>query len=301
MRVSSRFPVPAMTDEEVAANEAASRAAAAGLVDIDLRGEPAPATAAITSKIAAGSAAPRALRGRRAGLGAAAACATAALTLAGCALWPGARHAEPGADARGYRVTPLYKVDDTPLSAEAYLAAARYYEGSRDWTRAAQAYGKAASRDAASETAWDGLGRTLAAAGRLDEAESALRRAVDLAPEQARAHNNLGYVLLLKDQPAPALAAFDEALRLDAGHARARDNRLEAMTRLAALELTREVAVTSAPAVATAAASEVPVQLVSAEAPNSPSTPSTANAPGTPNAAGVPAANPPAPSAGCGR
>lgn len=282
MRVASRFPVAAATEEELAARESAALATAAGLVDIDLG--------------ASGR--------RRIGLGAAAACGTAALTLAGCALWPGARHAEPGADARGYRVTPVYKVDDTPLSAEAYLAAARYYEGSRDWTRAAQAYGKAASRDAASETAWDGLGRTLAAAGRLDEAESALRRAVDLAPEQARAHNNLGYVLLLKDQPAPALAAFDEALKRDAQHARARDNRLEAMTRLAALELTRDVATVTAaaPALPITAGAEVPVQLVSAEPPLAPSpapSPAPSLAPSPAPQAVPPQAS--APSAGCGR
>ena len=229
MRVQSRFPSPASALPAPASERprAAPSRSGAPIVDVELDLDPAirlgAAPAALPPRTRPG-------RGRAAGLRRAVALgqAASALTLAGCALWP------PAAPPRAYQVAPVYRVDDTPQAVQAYLAAGRYFEGSRDWPRAAQSYRKATERDASSEAAWDGLGRTLASAGRLDEAEAALRQAVALAPRRARAHNNLAYVLLLKDQPAPALAALDEALALDPSHALARANRDEAMTRLAA-------------------------------------------------------------------
>jgi tetratricopeptide (TPR) repeat protein len=229
MRVQSRFPSPASALPAPASERprAAPSRGGAPVVDVELDLDPA-------IRLGAAPAAPpprtRPGRGRAAGLRRAVALgqAASALTLAGCALWP------PAAPPRAYQVAPVYRVDDTPQAVQAYLAAGRYFEGSRDWPRAAQSYRKATERDASSEAAWDGLGRTLASAGRLDEAEAALRQAVALAPRRARAHNNLAYVLLLKDLPAPALAALDEALALDPSHALARANRDEAMTRLAA-------------------------------------------------------------------
>lgn len=231
MRVQSRFPSPASALPAPASERpraAPLRSGGPGVdVDVELDLDPAirlgAASAALPPRTRPG-------RGRAAGLRRAVALgqAASALTLAGCALWP------PAAPPRAYQVAPVYRVDDTPQAVQAYLAAGRYFEGSRDWPRAAQSYRKATERDASSEAAWDGLGRTLASAGRLDEAEAALRQAVALAPKRARAHNNLAYVLLLKDQPAPALAALDEALALDPSHALARANRDEAMTRLAA-------------------------------------------------------------------
>ncbi|WP_343607600.1 LytR C-terminal domain-containing protein [Roseateles sp.] len=246
MRVQSRFPSPASALPAPASERprAAPSRGGAPVVDVELDLDPAirlgAAPAALPPRTRPG-------RGRAAGLGRAVALgqAASALTLAGCALWP------PAAPPRAYQVAPVYRVDDTPQAVQAYLAAGRYFEGSRDWPRAAQSYRKATERDASSEAAWDGLGRTLASAGRLDEAEAALRQAVALAPRRARTHNNLAYVLLLKDQPAPALAALDEALALDPTHAMARANRDEAMTRLAA---TRPKTASAATATATATA-----------------------------------------------
>jgi len=229
MRVQSRFPSPASALPAPASERprAAPSRSGAPVVDVELDLDPSPSRGAAPTALPPRT---RPGRGRAAGLRRAVALgqAASALTLAGCALWP------PAAPPRAYQVAPVYRVDDTPQAVQAYLAAGRYFEGSRDWPRAAQSYRKATERDASSEAAWDGLGRTLASAGRLDEAEAALRQAVALAPRRARAHNNLAYVLLLKDQPAPALAALDEALALDPAHAMARANRDEAMTRLAA-------------------------------------------------------------------
>jgi tetratricopeptide (TPR) repeat protein len=247
MRVQSRFPSPASALPTPASERprAAPSRSGAPVVDVELDLDPAACPGAAPAALPPRT---RPGRGRAAGLRRAVALgqAASALTLAGCALWPSA------APPRAYQVAPVYRIDDTPQAVPAYLAAGRYFEGSRDWARAAQSYRKATERDASSEAAWDGLGRALASAGRLDEAEAALRQAVALAPRRARAHNNLAYVLLLKDQPAPALAALDEALALDPSHALARANRDEAMTRLAATR--PETATTTATATATATA-----------------------------------------------
>ncbi len=102
------------------------------------------------------------------------------------------------------------------------------------------------------------LGLRYLEAGRLDEAENAFREALAVPPayvigpflfgdiytdaeryqaaiddyqkiidqnaEYARAHNLLGRVLLARNQAAPALAEFEEALRIDPEYAEARKN-----------------------------------------------------------------------------
>ncbi len=250
MRVQSRFPSPASALPAQAFDDASRDIAGDVLgardgVDVALDLDPAHGLGAPHEAVAS-AARRRDARAGRVRRAVALGSAASALTLAGCALWP------PSAPPRGYQVAPVYRVDDTPQAVEAYLAAGRYFEGSRDWARAAQSYRKAAQRDAASEAAWDGLGRSLASAGRLDEAEAALRHAVALAPQRARAHNNLAYVLLLKDDPAPALAALDQALKLDPSHAMARENRDEAMSRLAAARPATELALSPLPELDTA-------------------------------------------------
>jgi Flp pilus assembly protein TadD len=52
-------------------------------------------------------------------------------------------------------------------------------------------------------------------AGRLKDAESAYRKAVELEPARSSVHNNLGYNLLLQDQPKEAEAEFRKALEID--------------------------------------------------------------------------------------
>lgn len=250
MRVQSRFPSPASALPAPAFDGASPDFAgdvpgARDGVDVALDLDPAHGLGAPHEAVAS-AARRRDARAGRVRRAVALGSAASALTLAGCALWPSE------APPRGYQIAPVYRIDDTPQAVEAYLAAGRYFEGSRDWARAAQSYRKAAQRDAASEAAWDGLGRALASAGRIDEAEAALRHAVALAPQHARAHNNLAYVLLLKDEPAPALAALDEALKLDPSHAMARANREEAMSRLAAARPATGVALSPLPELDTA-------------------------------------------------
>lgn len=76
------------------------------------------------------------------------------------------------------------------------------------------------------------LGALLAAGGQWAEACAAYEQALRLQPGLAGAHNNLGNALLALQQPARALAAFDTALRLQPGLVAARGNRARALLAL---------------------------------------------------------------------
>jgi len=65
------------------------------------------------------------------------------------------------------------------------------------------------------------LGASYLHAGRFDQAEGALRRAVALDPSDAIAWNNLGYALRRRGRAADAAAPYRAALRLDPGLAEA--------------------------------------------------------------------------------
>ena len=76
------------------------------------------------------------------------------------------------------------------------------------------------------------LGALLAARGQWAEACAAYEQALRLQPGLAGAHNNLGNALLALQQPARALAAFDTALRLQPGLQAALGNRARALLAL---------------------------------------------------------------------
>ena len=69
------------------------------------------------------------------------------------------------------------------------------------------------------------LGLAFAHAARLDEAEAQFRLTIALQPDFADAHCNLGVVLAARGDTPGARRAYDEALRLDPGHTKARDAR----------------------------------------------------------------------------
>jgi tetratricopeptide (TPR) repeat protein len=68
------------------------------------------------------------------------------------------------------------------------------------------------------------LGLAYAAVDRLDEAVASHQRAIDLRPH-ARAYTNLGLALVEQHRHRDAIAAYDQALALDASFAQARWNR----------------------------------------------------------------------------
>jgi tetratricopeptide (TPR) repeat protein len=67
-------------------------------------------------------------------------------------------------------------------------------------------------------------GRLLETAGRYDEAEVNYREAIRLAPDHARAHNNLGSVLHMQGRLDEALACYRKALELDPAQPEANQN-----------------------------------------------------------------------------
>ncbi len=79
----------------------------------------------------------------------------------------------------------------------------------------------AASPDA---IAYNNLGTWYHQRGRLDEAERAYRRAVELKPQLAQAHNNLGIIYSLSGDDARAIDAFATALRHDPRNCKAATN-----------------------------------------------------------------------------
>ncbi|MBD1997942.1 tetratricopeptide repeat protein [Leptolyngbya sp. FACHB-541] len=72
-------------------------------------------------------------------------------------------------------------------------------------------------------------GRTLAARGRVDEAIAAYRRALQIDPNLAVAHNNLGIVLARRGRLQEAADAYREAIRLDPNLANAYNNLAEVL------------------------------------------------------------------------
>jgi tetratricopeptide (TPR) repeat protein len=60
--------------------------------------------------------------------------------------------------------------------------------------------------------------------GDLEQAESSYRRAIELQPTYAEAHNNLGYLLRLAGRICEGVPLFERALALDPGYEQARAN-----------------------------------------------------------------------------
>jgi Flp pilus assembly protein TadD len=76
-------------------------------------------------------------------------------------------------------------------------------------------------------------GDTLASSGRIPDAITRYREAVDLAPGDADAHNNLGSSLAISGDLKQALTHFEAAVRIRPDHDQARNNLNLARTKLA--------------------------------------------------------------------
>jgi len=68
------------------------------------------------------------------------------------------------------------------------------------------------------------LGIAFKAQGKLDEAVAAYRRALELKPDYAEAHNNLGVALQAQGKPDEAVACYRRALQLQPDYAEAHNN-----------------------------------------------------------------------------
>jgi len=88
--------------------------------------------------------------------------------------------------------------------------------------RAREHFQQALALDETAATAWIGLGVARGMAGDSRTAESALRRAVALAPANSQAHYNLAFLLAGTGRAAEARASAETALRADPNNADAR-------------------------------------------------------------------------------
>jgi tetratricopeptide (TPR) repeat protein len=106
--------------------------------------------------------------------------------------------------------------DELPAAADetTVLRAATGLEQAQRFREAALAYGAIIERWPDSLTAWIGLGNVAYAAGSLDAAEDAFRRATERHPEAAAAWNNLAHVLAARGRQAEAIAAAERAVGL---------------------------------------------------------------------------------------
>ena len=73
------------------------------------------------------------------------------------------------------------------------------------------------------------LGVTLREQGRLTEAEASYRRALEIKPDYAEAHSNLGNILLEQGRPTEAEASYRRALKIKPDYAEAHSNLLFAL------------------------------------------------------------------------
>ena len=141
---------------------------------------------------------------------------------AGCAML------EPGGN-RPWKVEPVFNVSHSGQSSQGHYALGQYFDGSKAWDKAIDAYRKAIAADATNVDAYDALGVALAQSGRLADSEITLRQAVALAPERLRTRNNLGYVLLLSGKPDEAVLVLRSVVDQDHGNAIATANLSNAM------------------------------------------------------------------------
>jgi tetratricopeptide (TPR) repeat protein len=88
------------------------------------------------------------------------------------------------------------------------------------YDEALDALSRAATLDPANPQIQNYLGVTLSHKGLRAQAETALRKAIELAPNYGGAHNNLAVVYLGETPPSPALARFEYQKALELGESR---------------------------------------------------------------------------------
>jgi predicted O-linked N-acetylglucosamine transferase (SPINDLY family) len=132
-------------------------------------------------------------------------------------------------DSRGAVAAFEAGVKAEPANAQAWLNLSIAAEREDLGARALQAADIALSRGADVPAARGARGRALAALGRSDEARVELQRAVQLAPRDASAHNNLGAFLRDAGELDAAVETFTRAIALDPALAQAQENLVSAL------------------------------------------------------------------------
>lgn len=98
-------------------------------------------------------------------------------------------------------------------------AAAQSHQKLGETDRAVETYGALASRDAGNAWHYIGLSGQQLLADDLNAAVESARRAVEIAPDMAEAHYQLGLVLAKREEWAPAATEFDKVTELSPSNA----------------------------------------------------------------------------------
>lgn len=138
-----------------------------------------------------------------------------ALSLTGCA------GLNQTSTDRTTRVEPTFGISHGGVTVAALYRLGRFFEGQARYAQAIFAYREVLKRNPHHVAALNGLGMSLAETGKHDEAITQFQAAIAISAGSAYLHNNLGYVLLLKDSNEEAVKALEEAQRLDPNPERA--------------------------------------------------------------------------------
>ena len=126
----------------------------------------------------------------------------------------------------------LFEALGLPLDAQACLARGNDYFSREDYAAALACYDRALELKPDNARAHGNRGAALGRLGRNGEALAACDRALELRPDDADTHCNRGAALLRLDRSDEALAACDRALEIEPNHDTARYNRACAFARL---------------------------------------------------------------------
>jgi tetratricopeptide (TPR) repeat protein len=108
---------------------------------------------------------------------------------------------------------PTRAAQQAPPADEVTMAQANQYFATQDWDKAAEAYRAITRREPQNGTAWFRLGYCLHAAGRLDEAILAHKKAAEFPQARPTALYNLGCAYALKNDKDKAFDALRKALQ----------------------------------------------------------------------------------------
>ena len=114
-----------------------------------------------------------------------------------------------------------------PYSSISHYLLGIAYSALYDWKNAYEEFVTAIEMDPKEVRAWERCGDVLLRLGRLDEAESYLKKALVLDPGFADTFVDFGYLSLQRGQPDEAMSYFSRALKLQPNHARAIEGRIQ--------------------------------------------------------------------------
>lgn len=121
---------------------------------------------------------------------------------------------KPGA---ALRMEPVMAIRHGGPDAQAYYQLGRYHQGQKRLALAEKAYLQAIAADDRHVDALNALGSLYAERGELDRSAQIFEKATAMAPDAAYIHNNLGFAYYLQGRLDQAYSAVRKALSIDPG------------------------------------------------------------------------------------